>query len=176
MPKFTISIETDDADQFTTFLKLLDGRGPSDPTDKGPSASTVGDRFPDDGDSGNEIANERLDEATKVAKRGRPSKTKPAVSPPPADAGAMSPTKAAFQASVDATDAATNAYLPSLENLVHAVTTAVRLAQKGEGDDKILDLLPDFKKKTGLDFVMNATDTHRAALFELVKAAGLQLV
>ena len=53
---------------------------------------------------------------------------------------------------------------------------AVRLAQKGEGSKKILDLLPAFKDTTGLAFVMNAEDKHRAALYDLVQAATLPVV
>ena len=56
------------------------------------------------------------------------------------------------------------------------VTNAVRLAQKGEGSNKILDLLPGFKDTTGLTFVMNAEDKHRLALYDLIQAAGLPVV
>jgi hypothetical protein len=63
--------------------------------------------------------------------------------------------------------------LPQLDALKQAVTLAVRQAQKGEGSRVILDLLPAFKAKTGLAFVMEAQDQHRLALFELVQEAGL---
>ena len=66
--------------------------------------------------------------------------------------------------------------LPALETLKSVVTTAVRLAQKGEGSKKILELLPAFKDTTGLDFVMNAEDKHRAPLYDLVLAADLPVV
>jgi hypothetical protein len=66
--------------------------------------------------------------------------------------------------------------LPALETLKQVITTAVRLAQKGEGSKKILELLPGFKDKTGLDFVMNAEDKHRAPLYELVVAADIPVV
>jgi hypothetical protein len=66
--------------------------------------------------------------------------------------------------------------LPALDTLKSVVTTAVRLAQKGEGSKKILELLPAFKDTTGLDFVMNAEDKHRAALYDLVSAADLPVV
>jgi hypothetical protein len=72
--------------------------------------------------------------------------------------------------------AAAAADLPPLDTLKAVVTNAVRLAQKGEGSKKILDLLPAFKDTTGLAFVMNADDTHRAALYDLVQAAGLPVV
>lgn len=53
------------------------------------------------------------------------------------------------------------------------VTQAVRQAQKKEGPAKILELLPAFKAKTGLEYIMNSTEAHREALFELVEEAGL---
>ena len=65
--------------------------------------------------------------------------------------------------------------LPSLEALKAVVTAAVRAAQKKEGPTTILDLLPDFKAKTKLDFVMNAKDEHRPALADLIEGAGLAL-
>jgi hypothetical protein len=64
--------------------------------------------------------------------------------------------------------------LPATDVLKAIVTQAVRLAQKKEGPVKILELLPDFKIKTGLGFVMEATDAHRDALFNLILAAGLE--
>lgn len=66
--------------------------------------------------------------------------------------------------------------LPPLDTLKSVVTSAVRLAQKGEGSRTILDLLPGFKDATGLAFVMNADDKHRAALYALIQAAGLPVV
>jgi hypothetical protein len=66
--------------------------------------------------------------------------------------------------------------LPPLDTLKSIITSAVRLAQKGEGSKKVLDLLPAFKDTTGLTFVMNAEDKHRAALYDLVQAAGLPVV
>jgi hypothetical protein len=63
--------------------------------------------------------------------------------------------------------------LPPLEALQQAVVTAVRLAQKGEGPRKILDLLPAWKDATGLDFLMQATEAHRGALFDLARDAGI---
>ena len=53
------------------------------------------------------------------------------------------------------------------------VTQAVRQAQKKEGPAKILELLPAFKAKTGLEYIMNSEEKHREALFELVEEAGL---
>jgi hypothetical protein len=66
--------------------------------------------------------------------------------------------------------------LPQLDALKQVVTLAVRQAQKGEGSRTILELLPAFKTKTGLAFVMEAQDQHRPALYELVQAAGLAAV
>jgi hypothetical protein len=59
--------------------------------------------------------------------------------------------------------------------LKQAITRAVRAAQKKEGPIKILELLPAFKAKTGLQFVNDADDKHQAALFELVEDAALEL-
>jgi hypothetical protein len=64
-------------------------------------------------------------------------------------------------------------HMPALDVLKQVVTVAVRSAQKNGGPKKILELLPDFKSETGLDFVMNAKEEHRPALFNLVQAAGL---
>ena len=86
----------------------------------------------------------------------------PRVSPAPAPAAAPAPEPPAD--------------LPPLDTLKAVVTAAVRLAQKGEGSKKILDLLPAFKDTTGLAFVMNADDKHRAALYDLVQAAGLPVI
>jgi hypothetical protein len=66
--------------------------------------------------------------------------------------------------------------LPALETLKSVITTAVRLAQKGEGSKKILELLPGFKDASGLDFIMNAEDKHREPLYDLVLAADLPVV
>lgn len=65
--------------------------------------------------------------------------------------------------------------LPSLETLKAIITAAVRAAQQKKGPDTILDLLPDFKARTGLAFVMNAEEKHRSALAALIEAAGLAL-
>ena len=63
---------------------------------------------------------------------------------------------------------------PPLDVLKAAVTTAVKAAQKnGGGTAAIVALLPAFKAETGLDFIANATEAHRGALFKLVGAAGL---
>ena len=94
------------------------------------------------------------------AKRARAARA-PRVSPAPSQA---------------ALPAAPPVDLPPLDTLKAVVTSAVRLAQKGEGSNKILDLLPGFKDTTGLTFVMNAEDKHRGALYDLIQAAGLPVV
>jgi hypothetical protein len=66
--------------------------------------------------------------------------------------------------------------IPSLDAIMQALIPAVRLAQKGEGPRKILDLLPAFKDSSGLDFVMQATEEHREALFDLLQDAGIPVV
>jgi hypothetical protein len=63
--------------------------------------------------------------------------------------------------------------LPPLEALKQAVIAAVRLAQKGEGPNRIMELLPEFKESAGIGFIMDATEAHRAALFDLVQKAGI---
>ena len=63
--------------------------------------------------------------------------------------------------------------LPPLETLKQAVIAAVRLAQKGEGSNKICEHVPAFKDATGLNFIMEATEAHRKALFDLVQNAGI---
>lgn len=63
---------------------------------------------------------------------------------------------------------------PSLETLKALVTQAVLAARKGNGaEHKITNLLPGFKTKTGLNFVMEAKEEHKAALHDLVIEAGL---
>ena len=66
--------------------------------------------------------------------------------------------------------------IPSLDAIMQALIPAVRLAQRGEGPRKILDLLPAFKDSSGLDFVMQATEEHREALFDLLQDAGIPVV
>jgi hypothetical protein len=97
----------------------------------------------------------------KKATRAKPSATKPP--PPPEPEPEIEP------------EEATPIDMPPLEVLKQAVTVAVRAAQKNGGPKKILELLPEFKTETGLDFVMNSTEAHRAALYGLVKAAGLNV-
>lgn len=63
--------------------------------------------------------------------------------------------------------------IPPLDAIVQAVVTAVRQAQKGEGPNKILELVSAFRHATGLNFIMNATEAHREALFDLAQKAGI---
>jgi len=63
---------------------------------------------------------------------------------------------------------------PSLEALKALVTQAVLAARRGNGaEHKITSLLPGFKTRTGLNFVMEAKEEHRGALHDLVVEAGL---
>ena len=61
---------------------------------------------------------------------------------------------------------------PALEELKDIITAAVRAVAKG-GDRKILDLLPAFKSRTGLEFIAKAEDKHREDLYQLALDAGL---
>jgi hypothetical protein len=101
----------------------------------------------------------------KKATRARPSATKapePSL-PEPEEIELPIPATAAERA------------MPALEVLKQAVTVAVRAAQKNGGPKKILELLPDFKQNTNVDFIMNCREEHRAALYNLVQAAGLDV-
>lgn len=104
-----------------------------------------------------------------------PKPPKKARNVPPPVAPEPRPAVPEPQPPVAQTSAAPERELPSLEALKAIVTAAVRAAQKGEGSKAILDLLPDFKAKTKLDFVMNAKDEHRPALADLITTAGLAL-
>jgi hypothetical protein len=95
--------------------------------------------------------------------RGRPKKEA-------AKAAAAAPAQALEQA---AAAAATAQSIPELADLKSTITAAARKAMKKEGPTTILDLLPSFRDATGLDFVMNATEDHRMALYELAVAAGI---
>ena len=96
--------------------------------------------------------------------RGRPKKE--AAKP----AAAAAPAQALEQA---AAATATAQSIPQLADLKSTITAAARKAMKKEGPTTILDLLPAFRDATGLDFVMNATEDHRMALYELAVAAGI---
>jgi hypothetical protein len=87
-----------------------------------------------------------------------------------AAAAAAAPAQAPEQPAA-ATAAAQN--IPELADLKSTITAAARKAMKKEGPTTILDLLPAFRDATGLDFVMNATEDHRMALYELAVAAGI---
>jgi hypothetical protein len=66
--------------------------------------------------------------------------------------------------------------IPTLDALKHAITVTVRNAQQGKGPKDILNLLPAFKKRTGLEFIATADETHRGALHELTIEAGIDFV
>lgn len=82
----------------------------------------------------------------------------------------------ASQAAATAGTAQAPSNVPSLETLKQAITVAARAAMKNEGPKAILDLLPAFRDATGLDFVMNAQEEHRPALFDLAMQAGVEIV
>jgi hypothetical protein len=65
--------------------------------------------------------------------------------------------------------------LPPLEALKQAVIAAVRLAQKGEGSNEIFEHVHALRDATGLNFIMEATEAHRKALFDLVQNAGIPM-
>ena len=94
---------------------------------------------------------------------------------PPEPAPSVPEPQPPVVAQVPAAPAPQERELPSLEALKAVVTAAVRAAQKKEGPTTILDLLPDFKAKTKLNFVMEAKDEHRPALADLIENAGLAL-
>jgi hypothetical protein len=97
----------------------------------------------------------------KKATRAKPSATKAA---PPEPEPELEPEAPAPRPSAN---------LPPLDVLKQTVTVAVRAAQKNGGPKKILELLPDFKQNTNVDFIMNCKEEHRAALYGLVQEAGL---
>jgi hypothetical protein len=113
---------------------------------------------------------ERPGEAPAPAKRARAARAPRVSAPAPQEPAAPAPAPPEPAAPPPPVD------LPPLDTLKAVITSAVRLAQKGEGSKKILDLLPAFKDTTGLAFVMNAEDKHRVALYDLVQAAGLPVV
>ena len=104
--------------------------------------------------------------AAAPAEKGRGRPKKEAAKP----AAAAAPAQALEQA---AAAAAASQSIPELADLKSTITAAARKAMKKEGPTTILDLLPAFRDATGLDFVMNATEDHRMALYELAVAAGI---
>jgi hypothetical protein len=160
MPKFSLHIEADSLAELFSFFELPPTRRTLDPRD--------------------EPANEPA--AAPPPAAAAPKKAAPAKATPKAAAaktttgnGPVSSARAALEASVDATDPSVEE-LPPLEYLKSIVSTAIRLAQKNEGDQKVLEHLQNFKTKTGLPFVMNSTEEHRAALYDLAVASGLPVV
>lgn len=182
MPKFTVEFEAPNATEFLRVLAdFLDI--PLSPTVTTRLIEPAGDRFPDDTDTAEVEAPVPNGDGSKRG-RGRPKKTtvtpveareqNPAANSKPETAETPKPvSQTAQQLAASVAPAPTD--LPSLDVLKAAITTAVRQAQKGEGDPAILGLLPGFKTETGLPFVMNAQEEHRPALFNLIKQAGLTL-
>lgn len=113
------------------------------------------------------LAAEAFTSAPAAPKAKAPTKKRPesVVAPPPPPAPEPEPPGEPEPEPVE---------IPTLEELKQAVTVAVRAAQKNGGPRKILDLLPDFKASTGLDFVMNSKEEHRGALFDLINKAGIK--
>jgi hypothetical protein len=124
------------------------------------------DRLPSGMPSARTTAKSEPEPEPEPRKSARSHKSKPALV-------ATSPVEKEPEPVTTATPAPAARTMPPLDVLKQAVTTAVRAAQKSEGPKTILEMLPLFKKETGLDFVMNAQEEHREALFELVEAAGL---
>ncbi len=125
-----------------------------------PSAVTEAPELPDDDEAG--LRPNGGAAAPAAAKgRGRPKKEAKAA---PASEETKAPAPAA--------QAQSNT-IPELQQLKDTITVAARKAMKKEGPTTILDLLPSFREATGLDFVMNATEDHRMALYELAVAAGI---
>jgi hypothetical protein len=68
---------------------------------------------------------------------------------------------------------AVGSHVPTLDRLKEVITLAARAAMKNEGPKTVLDLLPAFRDATGLDFVMNAEEKHRQALYDFATQAGV---
>lgn len=173
--KITLHLEADSiGDLLAQIDSILGGIRPLAVTTVEPSPLLSADptvNFPDDNTT-------QLPPAPPAPKtRGRPPKAAKAAEAPaqpaPAETPQAQPVPAPAPASAPNGAAAPN--LPALKTLVTAVTAAVRMAQKGEFDPAILSLLGPFKEATGLEFVMNATEEHRAALYALVQQAGVPL-
>lgn len=166
MPKFTLTIECASQEELFNLVvhRLLRGGTAvtsSFDTDLVPEA---GARFPDEppAEEPQELETQALTPETQTPpappppekRRGRPPKT-------------LKPGEPTLNGNGEK-------HLPDLDALKNAVVAAVKATKMG-GDTKVLDLLPDFKEKTGLQFVMDAKDEHRQALFDLIQKAGLEL-
>jgi hypothetical protein len=134
------------------------------------------DEFPDDVEELAKSLPEPVPEAPvePLSAPSRTRKTKPAPAPEP-EAAKPAPVPPPAPPPAPPAPPPPVRELPPLDVLKGVVTQAVRLAQKKEqgASPKILELLPAFKTKTGLGFVMEATDAHKQALADLIEAAGL---
>jgi hypothetical protein len=154
--KFHVSIECESIGEFNWLAKQL---GRETVAAVAPAAEP-----PDELDEAGLRPNGETAPATAAkGSRGRPKKEAKA-------AAAVAPAQAPEQ---PAATAAASQNIPELADLKSTITAAARKAMKKEGPTTILDLLPAFRDATGLDFVMNATEDHRMALYELAVAAGI---
>ena len=179
MAEIFFSIKADDPDELMQILLRFALKGKSPP-------SWLGAPLDAEAIQAEAEARERIDAEDAVEDAAEDTKGNGAdPDPEPAQAPEPPPAKRTrapraprvpAPAPAPAPAAAPEVDLPPLDTLKAVITAAVRLAQKGEGSKKILDLLPAFKDTTGLPFVMNADDKHRAALYDLVQAAGLPIV
>lgn len=181
MPKFTLEFEADSLEELMgQILAMLGKPYANQQAAADEAAATLARAFPEDGDSAEASETPVPNGDGTKRGRGRPKKTtvtpveaKPETPPEPEPEKVKSAGRQMLEAA--ATQQGMSETLPPLDVLKAAITTAVRQAQKGEGDPAILGLLPGFKTETGLPFVMNAEEKHRPALFNLIKQAGLTL-
>jgi len=154
--KLVLRFEADSWDELMSQLRGVSAE---------PGAPSAAQDFPSDNgeDTQGEPASEPTPEpaaaAPEPAKAPKTKKVKPAPPPTP-----------------EPEPQATEIELPSLEALKTVVTQAVRAAQQKKGTARILELLPAFKAETGLEYVMNAQNEHRPALYSLLQSAGVETV
>ena len=177
MPKMTLTVEVSDAHELfefietfnTSFLNVIEEHSLiASPTIKtalnaisGHAALTEPEPEPEPAPAPAPRSHKKTRNASPAPTPPEPAPSVPEPQPPVAAQAPAAP--------------APERELPSLDALKALVTAAVRAAQKKEGPTTILDLLPAFKAKTKLDFVMNAKDEHRQALADLIEGAGLAL-
>lgn len=114
-----------------------------------------------------------------------PEGTPPASPPAAAPAAASAPTKRGrppkkptlaeqLMASAEASKATLNGDLPPLDKLILTITNAVREGRK-TGNKKVEGMLPALRQKIGLDYIADAKDDHRSALYAFTQEAGLTI-
>jgi hypothetical protein len=155
--KFVINIECDSISEFEWLAARLRREGTATiSTQEAPE-------FPDDQQRPNGEAHAAPADVLPARGRGRPKKEAPA-KPAEAPAPALAP--------------AATGTIPELKTLIDAITVSAREAMKNKepgAHRRILDLLPAFREATGLDFVMNAKEEHRQALWELAQQAQVAI-